>query len=48
MNVLCFAINPQNPSTLYAGTDIGGVFRSTDSDATWAAAIKTITITYQP
>ncbi|MEW6363645.1 MAG: hypothetical protein AB1714_03290 [Acidobacteriota bacterium] len=31
------AIDPTNPSTICAGTDGGGVFRSTDSDASWMA-----------
>ncbi len=30
-------INPTTPSTLYVGTQGGGVFKSTDSGATWAA-----------
>ena len=34
---MCLAINPLTPSTLYAGTWGGGVFRSTDSGATWTA-----------
>jgi uncharacterized repeat protein (TIGR02543 family) len=48
MNVLCFAINPQNPSTLYAGTDIGGVFLSVDSGATWIAVNTGLASTYVP
>ena len=31
-----FVIDPLNPATLYAGTDIG-VFRSTDGGANWSA-----------
>ena len=34
--VLTIAIDPQNPSTLYIGTDIGA-FRSTDDGGSWAA-----------
>ncbi len=34
--IMALAINPQSPSTLYAGTS-GGVFESTDSGATWSA-----------
>jgi len=48
MNVLCFAINPQNPSTLYAGTDIGGVFLSVDSGATWTAVNTGLASMYVP
>ena len=35
--VQTLAIDPTNPSTLYAGTDGGGVFKSTDMGATWVA-----------
>ena len=45
-SVLCLAINPRSPSTLYAGTDTGGVFRSTDSGATWKAVNTGLTTTY--
>src|SRR5206468_2868837 len=34
--VLSVAIDPQTPSTLYAGTSGGGVFKSTDGGGTWA------------
>jgi photosystem II stability/assembly factor-like uncharacterized protein len=29
------AVDPRNPSTLYAGTGGAGVFKSTDGGATW-------------
>ncbi|MCX6097436.1 MAG: stalk domain-containing protein [Caldiserica bacterium] len=35
--VFSLVINPATPTTLYAGTYSGGVFRSTDSGATWTA-----------
>src|SRR5207253_2905038 len=35
--VLSVAIDPQTPSTLYAGTSGGGVFKSTDGGGTWGA-----------
>jgi uncharacterized repeat protein (TIGR02543 family) len=35
--VSSLAIDPATPTTLYAGTYSGGVFRSTDSGATWTA-----------
>ena len=35
--VLALAINPQTPDTLYAGTDGGGVFESTNGGANWTA-----------
>jgi photosystem II stability/assembly factor-like uncharacterized protein len=37
-DVYALAINPTNPATLYAGTNGDGVFKSTDSGGTWAAA----------
>jgi len=33
--LLCLAINPLTPTTLYAGTGGSGVFRFMDSDTTW-------------
>ncbi len=38
LDVYALAINPATPATLYAGTDGGGVFKSTDSGGTWTAA----------
>ncbi len=35
-SVQVFAIDPGSPSTVYAGTDVIGVLKSTDSGATWA------------
>jgi hypothetical protein len=35
--VQALAINPTTPTTLYAGTGDGGVFKSTDGGATWTA-----------
>jgi hypothetical protein len=35
-NITALAIDPLTPATLYAGTDGGGVFRSTDGGAHWA------------
>jgi len=34
--ILALAIDPQRPTTLYAGTD-GGVYKSTDGGANWQA-----------
>jgi photosystem II stability/assembly factor-like uncharacterized protein len=34
--VKALAINPTTPATLYAGTWVGGIFKSTDSGGTWA------------
>lgn len=36
-DVRAVAVNPASPSTVYAGTYGGGVFRSTDGGATWKA-----------
>ena len=38
MIVRALAIDPTTPATLYAGTSGDGVFKSTDSGGTWAAA----------
>jgi Right handed beta helix region/Beta-propeller repeat len=35
INVFAFAIDPAAPETVYAGSYIEGVFKSTDSGATW-------------
>src|SRR5207245_2080938 len=37
-------VDPQNPSTVYAGTD-GGVFKSTNGGANWSAANSGLTAT---
>ena len=37
-NVTVLAVDPANPSTVYAGTTSAGVFKSTDSGATWQGA----------
>jgi photosystem II stability/assembly factor-like uncharacterized protein len=44
--VWALAINPTTPATLYAGTWNGGVFKSTDSGGTWAAANTGLPTTY--
>ena len=36
-HVATLAIDPITPSTLYAGTDEGGVFKSTNSRGSWTA-----------
>src|SRR6478735_1880997 len=36
-SVLVLAIDPQTPTTIYAGTYGGGVFKSTDGGLTWNA-----------
>ncbi|MEO6325529.1 MAG: hypothetical protein ABIQ65_12970 [Thermoanaerobaculia bacterium] len=41
--VSALAINPATPSTLYAGTGGGGVFKTTDSGGTWSAANTDLT-----
>ena len=35
-DVVALSIDPTTPTTLYAGTDRGGVFKSTDSGGTWS------------
>ena len=37
-NVIALAIDPVTPATLYAGTYVGGVFKSTNGGATWRTA----------
>lgn len=36
-SIKALAIDPQNPCTLYAGTLVSGVFKSTDAGASWDA-----------
>ena len=36
-NVLALAIDPSMPTTLYAGTNSNGVYKSTDGGASWSA-----------
>jgi len=38
LGVSAVAIDPSDPSILYAGTEASGVFKSTDGGATWAAS----------
>ncbi len=47
-DVWALAIDPTTPATLYAGMNGGGsgVFKSTDSGATWAAASTGLTNPY--
>ncbi|OLE39796.1 MAG: hypothetical protein AUG00_00715 [Candidatus Rokubacteria bacterium 13_1_20CM_2_70_7] len=40
-SITALAIDPQTPSTLYAGTHDRGVFKSTDGGATWSATSLT-------
>ncbi len=35
--IYALAIDPATPSTLYAGTDGGGVFKSTNGGGNWSA-----------
>jgi len=43
--IRALAIDPQSPSTLYAGTIGGGVFQSRDAGATWSAVNAGLTNT---
>ncbi len=43
--VFALAIDPATPSTLYAGTFGGGVFKSTDSGGSWSAVNTGLTNT---
>src|ERR1035437_1750922 len=45
-DVRALAINPTTPATVYAGTSDGGVFKSTDSGGSWAAASTGLTNLY--
>ena len=40
------AIDPATPTTLYAGTDSGGVFKSTNGGGNWSAVNTGLTATY--
>jgi len=44
-HVIVLAIDPSNPSTLYAGTE-GGVFKSTDGGGSWSAINSGLTNTH--
>jgi hypothetical protein len=37
-DIISLAIDPEEPSTLYAGTQNGGLYKSTDAAANWQAA----------
>ena len=39
-DVTAFAVDPQIPSTVYAGTDGSGLFKSTDGGATWRQTLN--------
>ena len=45
-SILALAINPQTPAIIYAGTDVGGVFKSTDSGTSWSAINNGLTNPY--
>jgi photosystem II stability/assembly factor-like uncharacterized protein/preprotein translocase subunit YajC len=45
-NVAALAINPQAPDTLYAGTEVGGVCKSTNGGANWTTMNTGLTNTY--
>ncbi|MBN1793429.1 MAG: hypothetical protein JW844_00515 [Candidatus Omnitrophica bacterium] len=34
----CLAVDPRDPGTVYAGSDVGGIFKSTDGGASWHAS----------
>ena len=44
-SVYSLAINPQNPLVVYAGTDGGGVFKTTDGGTNWRAVNTGLTNT---
>ena len=44
-DVLALAIDPSTPSTLYAGTNAGGVFKSINGASTWTAVNSGLTST---
>ena len=46
--VNALAIDPSNPATLYAGTERGGVFKSTNGGSSWTAVNSGLTITFVP
>jgi len=43
--ILCLAINPRTPTTLYVSTLMDGIFRSTNSASTWTAVNTGLTTT---
>ena len=44
-HVFALAIDPATPSTLYAGTDGGGVYKSASGGASWSAVNSSLTNT---
>src|SRR6185436_7596308 len=47
LGVSALAIDPSDPSTLYAGTEASGVFKSTDGGQTWSprsAGLRSLSI----
>ncbi len=45
-HILALTIDPQDPATIYAGTEEQGVFKSTDGGAHWSAVNTGLTRTY--
>src|SRR5512139_2065306 len=44
-NVTALAIDPRTPTTLYAGTDRGGIFKSTNESTNWSPVNTGLTTT---
>jgi len=45
-SILCLAVTPSNPQTLYAGTGGGGVFKSTNGGTSWSFSSSGLTNSY--
>lgn len=42
-NIRAIAIDPSNSAVIYAGTELGGIYKSTDSGANWTASNNGLT-----
>ncbi len=44
--ITCLTCDPENPDTLYAGCDVGGIYKSTDAGRNWTVTGRGLTADY--